>query len=174
MAVGILSQCCTNGFCETDLWDAYSSFPTFRLQWQSQRPFFHPLVSGIQLFTLNLIPNYIPYAFTIKQVDSDLINLLEVTKIIFSEHPPVVWAGGFSDDIDDLPRILNLIKISAHLERAYDEMGLDKSATDEQIRSRFRQLVHIYHPDRGGSNEQFIRLQYCFASLLEARRRDFN
>ena len=38
--------------------------------------------------------------------------------------------------------------------------------TSSVINKRYRELVFVYHPDKGGTAEQFIRLQACRAELL--------
>ena len=34
----------------------------------------------------------------------------------------------------------------------YNVLGVDKKATQDDIKKAFRKLAHKYHPDKGGSN----------------------
>jgi len=38
-------------------------------------------------------------------------------------------------------------------ENPYRVLGLDKSATQEEIRAKYKKLSMTYHPDKGGSTE---------------------
>jgi DnaJ-like protein len=54
-------------------------------------------------------------------------------------------------------------------QRAEDLMllGLDEGASAEQIRTRYKALAQIYHPDKGGSKESFARLQGAYSRLTK-------
>ncbi|MTI49593.1 MAG: hypothetical protein FH761_17315 [Firmicutes bacterium] len=47
------------------------------------------------------------------------------------------------------------------------ELGLSSDASKEDIKSRFRELAKKYHPDRGGSKEDMIRLLEIYERLLK-------
>ena len=53
----------------------------------------------------------------------------------------------------------------------YEELGLAKDATLEEIKTRFRQLAQIYHPDKGGAEEVFIRIKLSYEILIDPLRR---
>ena len=47
----------------------------------------------------------------------------------------------------------------------YDTMGLQTSASDVEIRNRYRELARIVHPDAGGDPYQFRILNDAYATL---------
>lgn len=53
----------------------------------------------------------------------------------------------------------------------YDELGLSKTATQDEIRQQYKILAQQYHPDRGGDEEKFkkIKLAYELLNDLESR-----
>jgi len=46
-------------------------------------------------------------------------------------------------------------------------LGIDETATQEDIKSAYRKLVKKYHPDIGGSHELFLLLQNAYDWLTE-------
>lgn len=58
-------------------------------------------------------------------------------------------------------------KFSAFSRRkdALEILGLDESAGTEDIRSRYRELVKLHHPDKGGSEKDFHRIQDAMVLL---------
>jgi hypothetical protein len=44
-------------------------------------------------------------------------------------------------------------------------LGLSPYAGMDEIKQRFRELAKLYHPDRGGDSEQFIRLMETYEQL---------
>jgi len=57
-------------------------------------------------------------------------------------------------------------------EQAYKVLGLSPSATNEQIKKVYWQLSHIYHPDKGLSqdDERFKLIKAAFLALKEKRK----
>jgi hypothetical protein len=55
----------------------------------------------------------------------------------------------------------------------YLTLGIDQDATAAEIRSAYRQQALKHHPDRGGSNEQMVRVNLAFEILSDpdSRRR---
>jgi len=53
------------------------------------------------------------------------------------------------------------------LDEAYAALGLERGATLEQVQSRFRERVLSVHPDKGGSNEEFIRAHWAYRTLVD-------
>lgn len=52
----------------------------------------------------------------------------------------------------------------AHSLKLFELIGLE-SQTDETLRSQYRHLAKKYHPDTGGSAEEFIYLRQCYIFL---------
>ena len=55
------------------------------------------------------------------------------------------------------------------LDDAYAALGLASDASDDQVRSRFRELALKHHPDRGGSNGEFVRTHWAYKTITEDR-----
>ncbi|GCE22280.1 J domain-containing protein [Dictyobacter kobayashii] len=53
------------------------------------------------------------------------------------------------------------------VDKALQFFGLDHTATQEDLKRRYRQLVKRYHPDTGGDEAKFKTLQYAH-SILKA------
>ena len=53
----------------------------------------------------------------------------------------------------------------------YDVLSLPASASASQIRRAYRQRAKESHPDKGGSDEQFQRLQAAYEALSDSRTR---
>ena len=53
----------------------------------------------------------------------------------------------------------------------YDVLGLQQDATAAGIRKAYRQRAKHEHPDKGGSDEQFQRLQQAYEVLADAGSR---
>lgn len=53
----------------------------------------------------------------------------------------------------------------------YHELGLNKFATTEQIKNKYRQLAQEHHPDKGGDEERFIRIKLSYEILIDPIRR---
>ena len=47
----------------------------------------------------------------------------------------------------------------------YDELGIKKNATKNEIKSSYRALVKKHHPDTGGEQERFIAIQTAWETL---------
>lgn len=52
----------------------------------------------------------------------------------------------------------------------WEQFGLTQGASEDQIRSRWRQLAKQLHPDAGGDPAAFVRMQAVFQRLLSADR----
>jgi curved DNA-binding protein CbpA len=53
----------------------------------------------------------------------------------------------------------------------YQSLGLKFDATQDEIKSAYRRLAGVHHPDRGGSAEVFHRIQAAYEVLGEAKNR---
>lgn len=54
----------------------------------------------------------------------------------------------------------------------YDLLGVDKSATTDEIKKAFRKLALKHHPDRGGDKEKFQELNMAHEVLSDKQKRD--
>ncbi|HID63162.1 MAG TPA: J domain-containing protein [Anaerolineae bacterium] len=52
----------------------------------------------------------------------------------------------------------------------YRILGLEKSATDEEVRKRYHELVRKLHPDTGGTEGTTFLLQLVLAAYEAIRR----
>lgn len=53
----------------------------------------------------------------------------------------------------------------------YQTLGVDKTATESEIKSAYRKLAMKHHPDRGGDQEKFQEIQAAYAVLGDAQKR---
>ena len=51
------------------------------------------------------------------------------------------------------------------VESNYDILGIIEGSTEKEIRDAFRRLALQYHSDRGGENEQFIKIKQAYDDL---------
>lgn len=51
---------------------------------------------------------------------------------------------------------------------AFDVLGLQRDATEEEIERRYRQLVLDKHPDQGGSRDEFEEVKNAYEKLSSA------
>ena len=50
-------------------------------------------------------------------------------------------------------------------EDPFKVLGLKRSASDEDIKTKYRELILVHHPDKGGDQEEFIRIQEAYDFL---------
>lgn len=55
------------------------------------------------------------------------------------------------------------------LDDAYEILGLERNASDDQVRSRYREQVRMHHPDKGGSSTEFIRTHWAYKTIADDR-----
>ena len=53
----------------------------------------------------------------------------------------------------------------------YKTLGVDKTATPEQIKSAYRKLASKHHPDKGGDTAQFQKIQTAYDTLGDPNKR---
>lgn len=58
------------------------------------------------------------------------------------------------------------------MEDLYQILGVDRKATKQQIKKAYRVLSKIMHPDKGGKEEGFKRLQFAYSILSDQTKRD--
>ena len=51
------------------------------------------------------------------------------------------------------------------VESNYDILGIIEDSTKKEIRDAFRRLALQFHSDRGGENEQFIKIKQAYEDL---------
>lgn len=56
--------------------------------------------------------------------------------------------------------------LSANVQEAYDELGIEPTEESQEIREAYRERVQEAHPDQGGSAEEFKRVQSAYETLL--------
>lgn len=56
------------------------------------------------------------------------------------------------------------------VESNYDILGIVEGATEKEIRDAFRRLALQYHSDRGGENEQFIKIKQAYEDLKVGKK----
>lgn len=53
----------------------------------------------------------------------------------------------------------------------YQTLGVDRTATDEEIKRAYRRLASQHHPDKGGDKERFQEIQQAYAVLSDPQQR---
>ena len=53
----------------------------------------------------------------------------------------------------------------------YKILGIDKNATDDQIKQAYRKLAKQHHPDKGGNKEVFQSIQSAYDTLSDPAKR---
>ncbi|AEB06265.1 chaperone DnaJ domain protein [Coriobacterium glomerans PW2] len=53
----------------------------------------------------------------------------------------------------------------------YDILGVQKDASQKQIKSSFRKLAQKYHPDAGGDEEKFKEISEAYETLSDEKKR---
>jgi DnaJ family protein A protein 2 len=54
----------------------------------------------------------------------------------------------------------------------YDILGLDKNASDKDIKQSYRKLALEHHPDKGGNAEKFKEIQHAYEILSDSEKRE--
>ncbi|MHB8913498.1 MAG: molecular chaperone DnaJ [Minisyncoccota bacterium] len=53
----------------------------------------------------------------------------------------------------------------------YNVLGVDKKATQDDIKKAFRKLAHKHHPDKGGSDDKFKEITEAYSILSDEKKR---
>ncbi len=53
----------------------------------------------------------------------------------------------------------------------YKSLGIDKSASKDDIKKAFRKLAHEHHPDKGGNQEKFKEISEAYSVLSDDQKR---
>ncbi|MBL0385078.1 J domain-containing protein [Tumebacillus sp. ITR2] len=127
------------------------------------------LLKGARLTpaTLQGIPELYPLLMLLDIADPQVVHL-------WAKLSPEVRA----QRMEDLRRAMALTEVRRNTSAwedesesrvlAYEVLGLTASATWDEIRKRYRELVSQHHPDRGGDLGLFRGIQKAY-KLLEAR-----
>ena len=53
----------------------------------------------------------------------------------------------------------------------YNVLGVDKKATQDDIKKAFRKLAHKHHPDKGGADDKFKEITEAYSVLSDEKKR---
>jgi molecular chaperone DnaJ len=53
----------------------------------------------------------------------------------------------------------------------YDILGVSKDASQEEIKKAYRKLAHKHHPDKGGDEEEFKKVNEAYQTLSDQQKR---
>ena len=70
---------------------------------------------------------------------------------------------------DRLTQELFGIPREVELENAYNFFGLNRTSSTSEIKTVYRKFCKKYHPDKGGSNDEFVKGQVNHAVIRAAR-----
>jgi curved DNA-binding protein CbpA len=54
----------------------------------------------------------------------------------------------------------------------YDELGLPKNCSFDEIKQKYRILAQLHHPDKGGDEEKFKRIKLAYEVLSDPIKRE--
>lgn len=54
----------------------------------------------------------------------------------------------------------------------YEVLGLEKTASDEEIKKAYRTLARTHHPDKGGDEETFKKISKAYEVLSDSEKRE--
>lgn len=89
------------------------------------------------------------------------------TYVILVEHemPGVHLGSRLPFDVPEVQK--DPIDLQDTVRRAYDALGLPTTADQDEIRSAYRRRVKEVHPDHGGDEESFRRVQEAYVTAKE-------
>ena len=73
--------------------------------------------------------------------------------------------NGFEDFFSEGPREFPVCEEEVSPDDPFRVLGLKRSASDEDIKTKYRELILIHHPDKGGDHDEFIRIQEAYETL---------
>ena len=56
------------------------------------------------------------------------------------------------------------------LQKAYDHLGVSREAPDADVRKAYHTLAMKHHPDKGGEEAQFVKVNFCYELIRQARQ----
>ncbi len=74
----------------------------------------------------------------------------------------------------NLPQYWDIVSLSTHMKDYYKILGIEKSATDDDIKKAYRKLAHQYHPDKASGNEsKFKEINEAYQVLSSQEKRSY-
>jgi DnaJ-class molecular chaperone len=69
--------------------------------------------------------------------------------------------------LNEPDRMPTRLKIPIHLQAEYSLLQLQAGASLAEVRTQYRELAKLYHPDVGGHHTSFIALQQAYERVAE-------
>ena len=91
-----------------------------------------------------------------------------VSEEIEALHNVALWMGISTTDLDSM---LNLSNGCSNLDAAYKVLGIDASATDDEVKAAYRKMALKHHPDRVATLGEDVRkaAEKKFQEINEAK-----
>ena len=102
-----------------------------------------------------------------------LVSIAQADGVVVSEeiealHNVALWMGISATDLDSM---LNLSNGCSNLDAAYKVLGIDASATDDEVKAAYRKMALKHHPDRVATLGEDVRkaAEKKFQEINEAK-----
>lgn len=102
-----------------------------------------------------------------------LVSIAQADGVVVSEeiealHNVALWMGISTTDLDSM---LNLSNGCSNLDAAYKVLGIDASATDDEVKAAYRKMALKHHPDRVATLGEDVRkaAEKKFQEINEAK-----
>ncbi len=69
--------------------------------------------------------------------------------------------------LNEQDRMPTQLKIPTHLQAEYSLLHLQAGASLAEVRTQYRELAKLYHPDAGGHHTSFLALQQAYERVVE-------
>jgi hypothetical protein len=103
---------------------------------------------------------------SLNSAKGDVLSLVNESIRLYNEGG--AYNAKMLKDISELKATLNKLDSIDPKEDAYAVLGLKNGATKEEIKKAYRNLVMKCHPDKGGSQEDFRKIQEAYELLQKA------
>ena len=64
-------------------------------------------------------------------------------------------------------KMMTHLEIPSHLQAEYSLLHLQATASLAEVRTQYRELVKLYHPDAGGRHAYFVALQQAYERVVD-------